>query len=81
MAFTSMSTPVLKYPINRWYHKVSQTAGTEGFACAVNYWYDMDFTGQFWTTNHFIREVAEAKKRIHSSLPHLDDNETLRGCV
>lgn len=56
-----------------WYHKVSQTCCDEGFSCAVNYWYvtsrvqrtqlmihryDMDFSGQFWATNAFIRDIA-----------------------
>lgn len=43
----------------RWYHKVSQVAGEEGFACAVNYWYDMDFAA-LWPANSFIRDVANA---------------------
>lgn len=44
-----------------WYHKVKQTCGNEGFACAVNYWYDMSFEGSFWASNNFVREVAQAK--------------------
>lgn len=44
-----------------WFHKVSQTEGDEGFACAVNYWYDMDFAGGFWAGNSFIRDVALAE--------------------
>jgi jumonji domain-containing protein 7 len=43
-----------------WYHKVSQSPGEEGFALAVNYWYDMDFSGGFWTANNFLRDVANA---------------------
>ena len=54
-----------------WYHKVSQTAGEEGFVCAVNYWYDMDFTGHFWSGNSFVRDVVgEEKKR--PAYPPLD---------
>ena len=45
-----------------WYHKVSQTAGEEGFVCAVNYWYDMDFAGQHWVANQFVRDVFQAEK-------------------
>ena len=41
-----------------WYHKVQQTSGKESFACAVNYWYDMDFSGGFWTANSFLRDAA-----------------------
>lgn len=44
-----------------WYHKVSQSAGEEGFACAVNYWYDMDFDGGFWTANELMRDVVNSK--------------------
>ena len=53
-----------------WYHKVRQTAGDEGFACSVNYWYDMDFGGSFWTSNAFIREIinADAKAVVYPPL-------------
>jgi jumonji domain-containing protein 7 len=46
-----------------WYHKVKQTSGKEGFACAVNYWYDMSFEGCFWASNSFVRDVALAKEK------------------
>ncbi|GAB7347191.1 hypothetical protein MBLNU459_g3301t1 [Dothideomycetes sp. NU459] len=42
-----------------WYHKVSQSCGAEGFCCAVNYWYDMDFAGGFWAQNAFGRNIAK----------------------
>lgn len=45
-----------------WYHKVSQTCGEEDFACAINYWYDMDFAGGFWASNSFLRDVMSAKE-------------------
>lgn len=41
-----------------WYHKVRQSSGEEGFACAVNYWYDMSFEGSFWASNSFVQDVA-----------------------
>ncbi|CAK4034396.1 Hypothetical predicted protein [Lecanosticta acicola] len=44
-----------------WYHKVRQGNGPEGFSCSVNYWYDMDFSGHFWTSNAFVRDVLHAK--------------------
>lgn len=47
-----------------WYHKVKQTSGKEGFACAVNYWYDMSFEGSFWASNCFVRDAALAKERV-----------------
>jgi jumonji domain-containing protein 7 len=46
----------------QWYHKVSQSSGPEGFACAVNYWYDMSFEGSFWVGNAFVRDVAAREK-------------------
>jgi len=45
-----------------WYHKVLQTVGEEGFVCAVNYWYDMDFSGDFWANNSFLRDVITGEK-------------------
>ncbi|KAK3107962.1 hypothetical protein LTR53_017962 [Teratosphaeriaceae sp. CCFEE 6253] len=45
-----------------WYHTVAQTAGEEGFACAVNYWYDMDFSGHHWASNTFVRDVYWARR-------------------
>lgn len=45
-----------------WYHKVSQSRGEEGFVCAVNYWYDMDFAGGFWTGMNFVRDVVEKER-------------------
>ena len=64
--YSHLSTPLritlnegdLLYLPAMWYHKVSQSSGVEGFACAVNYWYDMDFAGRFWAANNFLRDVA-----------------------
>ncbi|CZT19783.1 related to phospholipase [Ramularia collo-cygni] len=44
-----------------WYHKVSQGNGAEGFSCSVNYWYDMNFGGSFWSSNAFLRDVMNTK--------------------
>ncbi|KAJ4993295.1 JmjC domain-containing protein 7 [Stagonosporopsis vannaccii] len=41
-----------------WYHKVSQSCDDEGLCCAVNYWYDLDFGGGFWSTAGFVRAVG-----------------------
>ncbi|KAF2643973.1 Clavaminate synthase-like protein [Massarina eburnea CBS 473.64] len=38
-----------------WYHKVSQSCSDEGICCAVNYWYDVDFAGGFWSMANFVR--------------------------
>ncbi|KXS93861.1 hypothetical protein AC578_3413 [Pseudocercospora eumusae] len=46
-----------------WYHKVSQSSGTEGFSCSVNYWYDMSFEGTFWAQNAFLRDVYNTQTR------------------
>jgi len=41
-----------------WYHKVSQSCNEEGICCAVNYWYDLDFSGGFWSTTNFVRSAG-----------------------
>lgn len=41
-----------------WYHKVSQSCNDEGLCCAVNYWYDLEFGGGFWSTAGFVRTVG-----------------------
>ncbi|KAK4203331.1 cupin-like domain-containing protein [Triangularia verruculosa] len=40
-----------------WYHKVSQSVDTDGVCVAVNYWYDMDFTGPLYPLSTFVRSV------------------------
>lgn len=44
-----------------WYHKVAQECDEEGICVAVNYWYDMDFSGSFWPLCNFARNVAVQK--------------------
>jgi jumonji domain-containing protein 7 len=41
-----------------WYHKVLQSCNAEGLCCAVNYWYDLDFSGGFWSTSNFVRSAG-----------------------
>ncbi|KAH6892009.1 putative pla2g4b [Thelonectria olida] len=43
-----------------WYHKVSQSCAEEdeGFVLAVNYWYDMEFTGPLFPMSGFVRNVS-----------------------
>lgn len=41
-----------------WYHKVSQSVDDEGLCCAVNYWYDLDFAGGFWSMAGFVRTAG-----------------------
>jgi jumonji domain-containing protein 7 len=55
-----------------WYHKVSQSCNEEGLCVAVNYWYDLDFTGSFWTMAAFARGMGlvatdERKEKVNSS--------------
>ncbi|KAJ4145705.1 hypothetical protein LMH87_004544 [Akanthomyces muscarius] len=43
-----------------WYHKVTQSVKKNdhnGFVVAVNYWYDMNFTGPLFPTVSFLREI------------------------
>lgn len=46
-----------------WYHRVGQGNGAEGFSCSVNYWYDMDFGGSFWSSNAFLRDLVNARAK------------------
>ncbi|KAI5461073.1 putative phospholipase [Mariannaea sp. PMI_226] len=43
-----------------WYHKVSQSCmdEDEGFVLAVNYWYDMEFSGPLFPTSAFVRNIS-----------------------
>ncbi|PSR81203.1 putative phospholipase [Coniella lustricola] len=41
-----------------WYHKVSQSCSEEGICVAVNYWYDMDFSGPLFPLASFVRSVT-----------------------
>lgn len=41
-----------------WYHKVTQSCSPEGICVAVNYWYDLDFSGSFWAMAGFTRGVG-----------------------
>ncbi|KAF2087362.1 Clavaminate synthase-like protein [Saccharata proteae CBS 121410] len=43
-----------------WYHGVAQSCGDEGVCVAVNYWYDMEFAGSFWSMANFVRGVSNA---------------------
>lgn len=38
-----------------WFHSVFQTPNAEGLCVAVNYWYDMDFTGPVYPLYNFVR--------------------------
>ncbi|KAK5711833.1 hypothetical protein LTR17_018201 [Elasticomyces elasticus] len=68
----------LLYLPSMWYHKVSQRTGDEGFVCAVNYWYDMDFAGSHWAQTSFIRDVyqAEQMKPVYPRLDIGDEKAT-----
>lgn len=46
-----------------WYHKVSQSVDDEGLCCAVNYWYDLDFGGGFWSMAGFVRTAGLVSTR------------------
>ncbi|KAK3650759.1 hypothetical protein LTR56_006164 [Elasticomyces elasticus] len=73
----------LLYLPSMWYHKVSQRIGDEGFVCAVNYWYDMDFAGNHWAQTTFIRDVyqAEQMKPVYPKLETGDEKVTATNVV
>ncbi|KAL2160648.1 hypothetical protein VTH06DRAFT_1336 [Thermothelomyces fergusii] len=57
-----------------WYHKVSQSCSPEGVCIAVNYWYDMDFTGPLYPLSTFVRSVANKNKQLATTAgPRLHD--------
>ncbi|KEZ39703.1 hypothetical protein SAPIO_CDS9655 [Scedosporium apiospermum] len=45
-----------------WYHKVSQSCSEddEGFVLAVNYWYDMDYSGPLYPLTNLVRTMSSA---------------------
>ncbi|KAL2135210.1 hypothetical protein VTI74DRAFT_9416 [Chaetomium olivicolor] len=45
-----------------WYHKVSQSCSPEGVCIAVNYWYDMDFSGPLYPLSAFVRSVSNSQE-------------------
>lgn len=46
-----------------WYHKVSQTGcADEGICVAINYWYDMEFSGPLYCLDTLVRSVDEKRK-------------------
>ncbi|KAI0459838.1 phospholipase A2 [Xylaria acuta] len=45
-----------------WYHKVSQTCSEDGICVAVNYWYDMEFSGPLYSLCSFVRNVSLLKR-------------------
>ncbi|KAI0514437.1 phospholipase A2 [Xylaria bambusicola] len=40
-----------------WYHKVSQSCSEDGICVAVNYWYDMEFSGPLYSLCSFVRNM------------------------
>ncbi|KAK4238891.1 JmjC domain-containing protein 7 [Achaetomium macrosporum] len=51
-----------------WYHKVSQSCSPEGVCIAVNYWYDMDFTGPLYPLSTFVRSVSNRRNMVLQGL-------------
>ena len=41
-----------------WFHSVSQKSNSYGLCVAVNYWYDMDFTGPLYPMFNFLRNIT-----------------------
>lgn len=44
-----------------WYHKVTQSCPleSEGFVVAINYWYDMEFSGTLYPLCTFLRTLSQ----------------------
>ncbi|KAK6360150.1 hypothetical protein TWF730_006303 [Orbilia blumenaviensis] len=67
--WTKLSTPMrvevkageMLYLPALWYHQVAQRVDEdEGVCVAVNYWYDMDFSGPFVSMVNYVRDTSEA---------------------
>ncbi|OIW29810.1 phospholipase A2 [Coniochaeta ligniaria NRRL 30616] len=64
-AYSSLAKPItvtldpgdFLYLPAMWYHKVSQTSSDEGICVAVNYWYDMEFSGPLYCLDTLVRSV------------------------
>ncbi|OTB06186.1 hypothetical protein M426DRAFT_119493 [Hypoxylon sp. CI-4A] len=41
-----------------WYHKVLQSCSEEGICVAVNYWYDMEFSGPLYPLTSLVRRLG-----------------------
>ncbi|KAI1503548.1 phospholipase A2 [Biscogniauxia marginata] len=46
-----------------WYHKVSQSCSEDGICVAVNYWYDMEFSGPLYSLCSFVRNVGLSQQK------------------
>ncbi|KAI1391533.1 putative pla2g4b [Hypoxylon trugodes] len=46
-----------------WYHKVSQSCSEEGICVAVNYWYDMEFSGPLYPLTSLVRNLGNKKTK------------------
>ncbi|KAI1738513.1 phospholipase A2 [Xylaria scruposa] len=46
-----------------WYHKVSQSCSQDGICIAVNYWYDMEFSGPLYSLCSFVRNVSLSERQ------------------
>ncbi|KAI0426175.1 phospholipase A2 [Xylaria sp. FL1042] len=46
-----------------WYHKVSQSCSKDGICVAVNYWYDIEFSGPLYSLCSFVRNVSLSNVR------------------
>lgn len=60
-----------------WYHKVSQSCSDEGICCAVNYWYDMEYSGSFYPLSTFSRRIglmAAESDALHEEVSRDDDD-------
>lgn len=48
---------VLYLPV-LWFHSVSQLPNSHGLCIAVNFWYDMDFSGPLYPLYNFLRNTS-----------------------
>jgi jumonji domain-containing protein 7 len=60
-----------------WYHKVSQSCGADHISCSINYWYDLEYSGTFWSTAKFVQNIGLLS--LHNSEEATENDMEKRG--
>ena len=55
-----------------WFHSVAQVPDNNGLCIAVNYWYNMDFTGPLYPLFNFLRHITMIEDGRAEDIEHDD---------